>query len=215
MVGRMRVRVMLAVAALVMAALASSVPVGADSLPTGQRAFHNNGLEPVYNAANAGQIGYFMEPSGKMNASPKAWAPIYVVVYPRDSTVAQSTTLSCIHAAMGNDNCPSHGNAIAGLAMATEPGVYTSDGLGTGDNVAGHDHLFDFPGGDDFNIAWTPTVVLFKTKAAANEHVLTDARIQELADAGKVDVIPVPPLTFLCAVVPQRIWDMATPVPNG
>ena len=207
------VKPVLALAAVAVAALMVSGSVGADSLPTGQRTFHGNGLEPVYNAANAGQIGYLMEPHGKMNASPKAWAPIYVVVYPRDSTVAQSTTLSCIHIAMGNDNCPSHGNAIAGLAMATEPGVYTT-GTG-GDNVAGHDHLFDFPGGDDFNIAWTPTVVLFKTKAAANEHVLTDTRIEQLKEAGEVDVIPVPPLTFLCAVVPQRIWDMATPVPNG
>ena len=210
-----RLRVLVALAAVASGALTASASVGADSLPTGERAFHNSGLEPVYNAANAGQIGYFMEPPGKMNASPKAWAPIYIVVYPRDSTVAQSTTLSCMHFAMGNDNCPSHGNTIAGLAMATEPSVYTSDGLGHGDNVAGHDHLFDFPGGDDFHIAWTPTVVLFKTKAAANEHVLTDTRIEQLREAGTVDVIPVPPLTFLCAVVPQRIWDMATPVPNG
>jgi hypothetical protein len=194
-------------------ALAASGSVGADSLPTGTRMFHNSSLEPVYNAANAGQIGYLKEPPGKLRASPKAWAPIYVVVYPRDSSVAQSTTLSCIHYAMGDDNCPSHGNAVAGLAMATEPGVYTT-GTG-GDNVAGHDHLFDFPGGDDFNIAWVPTVVLFKTKAAADEHVLTDARIQQLADAGEVDVIPLPPLAFLCTVAPQRIWDMATPVPNG
>ncbi|MGE5272425.1 MAG: hypothetical protein ACM3QU_01455 [Verrucomicrobiota bacterium] len=211
--GRKGVRLLLALAGLALTALVASGSVGADSLPTGERTFHNNGLEPVYNAANAGEIGYFMEPNGKMHASPKAWAPIYVVVYPRDSTVAQSTTLSCIHVAMGNDNCPSHGNAIAGLAMATEPGVYTT-GTG-GDNVAGHDHLFDFPGGDDFNIAWTPTVVLFKSKADANEHVLTDARIEQLKEEGKVDVIPVPPLTFLCAVVPQRIWDMATPVQNG
>jgi hypothetical protein len=197
------------------AVLVANGPVSADSLPTGARTFHNNSLEPVYNAANAGQIGYLMEPAGKMMASPKAWAPIYVVVYPRDSTVAQSTTFSCIHVAMGNDNCPSHGNAVAGLAMATEPSVYTSDGVGNGDNVAGHDHLFDFPGGDDFHIAWIPTIVLFKTKAAADEHVLTDARIEQLHEAGLVDVIPVPPLTFLCAVVPQRIWNMATPVPNG
>jgi hypothetical protein len=213
MVGRTGVRLLLALAALAATALMASGSVGADSLPTGQRVFHNNSLEPVYNAAKAGEIGFLMEPAGKMNASQKAWAPIYVVVYPRDSTVAQSTTFSCIHVAMGNDNCPSHGNAIAGLAMATEPGVYKT-GTG-GDNVAGHDHLFDFPGGDDFNIAWIPTVVLFKNKADANEHVLTDARIEQLKEAGKVDVIPLAAATFLCAVVPQRIWDMATPIPNG
>lgn len=187
----------------------------ADSLPTGQRVFHNSTLEPAYNAANAGQIGYIKTPPAPMHASPKAWAPIYVVVYPRDSTVAQSTTLSCEHYAPGNDNCPSHGNGIAGIAMGNQPGVYTTNGLGQGDNVAGHDHVLDFPGGDDFNIAWEPVVVLFKTKAAANEHVITDARILQLAQDGTVQLIPLAPATFLCSVVPKTIWDMATPIPNG
>ena len=197
--------------ALLVAAMATSILVatasvsGADTLPTGQRTFHNNGLEPAYNAEN-GQIGYFMEPAGKMNASPKAWAPIYIVVYPTGTTAA--STFSCMHFAMGDDNCPSHGNIIAGLAAATEPTVY-------GDGVAGHDHVLDFPGGDDFNIAWEPVVVLFKSKADANEHVITDARILQLYGEGKVDLIPLPGATFLCAIVPQRIWNMATPVPNG
>lgn len=198
-------------AALVLTTTASIAV--ADPAPTGQRSFHNNGLEPAYNAANAGQIGYFMEPAGKMNASPTAWAPIYVVVYPRDSTVAQTTTFSCIHHAMGDDNCPSHGNAIAGLAMATEPTVYSD--AAHHDLVAGHDHVLDFPGGDDFNIAWEPVVVLFKSKTAANEHVVTDDRIKQLYADGKVDLIPLPQATFLCAIVPQTIWNMATPVPNG
>jgi hypothetical protein len=206
-------QVLLALSVAIGAGLVASASMSADSLPTGQRMFHNAFMEPAYNAATAGQIGYFMEPPSPLNASPKAWAPIYVVVYPRDSTVAESTTLSCMHFGMGDDNCPSHGNAIAGLAMAREPSVYkTATG---GDNVAGHDHVLDFPGGDDFNIAWTPTVVLFKTKAAATEHVVTDARIKELQSEGKVDVIPLLARTFNCVIVPQRIWDMATPVPNG
>lgn len=190
-------------AALMLFALAS-VAV-ADPIPTGQRTFHNNSLEPVYNAAN-GQIGFLMEPAGKMHASPTAWAPIYVVVYPTGTTAA--STFSCMHFGLNNDNCPSHGNAIAGIAAGTEPSVY-------GAGVVGHDHVLDFPGGDDFNIAWEPVVVLFKSKADANEHVITDARIDELYSEGKVDLIPLPPATFLCAIVPQRIWDMATPVPNG
>lgn len=198
-----RVLMVGALAAVVLAATASVST--ADTTPTGQRTFHNNGLEPAYNAAN-GQIGYFMEPAGKLNASPKAWAPLYVVVYPTGTTAA--STFSCMHFAMGDDNCPSHGNVIAGLAAANEPTVY-------GGGVVGHDHVLDFPGGDDFNIAWEPVVVLFKSKAAANEHVVTDARIDELAREGKVDLIPLPQATFLCAIVPQRIWDMATPVPNG
>jgi hypothetical protein len=195
-------------AALAVVALTVVLVVSAgatDSIPTGQRTFHNNTLEAVYNAAN-GQIGYLMEPNAPMHAHPRAWAPIYVVVYPTGSTAA--STYLCMHFGPGNDNCPSHGNAIAGLAAATEPSVY-------GNGVVGHDHVFDFPGGDDFNIAWEPVVVLFKHAADANEHVVTDARIEELNDQGKVDLIPLPGATFLCAVVPQRIWDMGTPIPPG
>lgn len=193
-----------ALAGLVFVATGSMA--SADPIPTGERTFHNSGLEPAYNAANAGQIGFFMEPPGKMNASPKAWAPIYIVVYPTGTTAA--STFSCMHVADGNDNCPSHGNLIAGLAKSTEPGVY-------GGGVAGHDHVLDFPGGDDFNIAWEPVVVLFRPGANTNEHVVTDSRILELYSQNKVDLIPLPQATFLCAIVPQRLWDMATPVPNG
>jgi hypothetical protein len=96
----------------------------------------------------------------------------------------------------------------ADTAAQTEPSVYS-------DGVVGHDHVLDFPGGDDFNIAWEPVVVLFKSKADANEHVVTDDRILQLYGQGKVDLIPLPGATFLCAIVPQRIWNMATPVPNG
>lgn len=49
------------------------------------------------------------------------------------------------------------------------------------------------------------------TRSTPDEHVLTDVRVQQLAQAGKVDVIPLPAATFLCTVVPQRIWDMANP----
>jgi hypothetical protein len=53
------------------------------------------------------------------------------------------TTLSCEHRQI--DNCPTHRNTIANLALAQEPAVYAS-------GVAGHDHLMDFRGGPDFNI---------------------------------------------------------------
>lgn len=193
-----------AVAGLVLAATGSGAAAG--SPPTGERTFHNNRLEPAYNAANPGQVGYFMEPAGQIDTPPTAWAPIYVVVYPTGTTAA--STFNCMHFGPSDDNCPSHGDTIAGLAAAQVPSVY-------GDGVAGHDHVLDFPGGDDFNIAWEPVVVLFMSKEAANEHVLSDDRIMQLKDEGKVKLIALPARTFLCAIVPQAIWDMATPVANG
>ena len=58
--------------------------------------------------------------------------------------------------------------------------------------MIGHDHLMDFPGGADFNIAWEPVIVLFTNKEAANEHVLTDTRIEELVASGDAIEVPAP-----------------------
>lgn len=199
---------LLAFGALVGAVLSLTGLASADSgsPPTGDRYLNGNRVDAAYNAANPGQLGFFMEPSGRMHASPTAWAPIYVVVYPTGSTAA--STFNCMHFGPKDDNCPSHGDAIAGLAAAQEPAVY-------GDGVAGLDHVLDFPGGDDFNVAWEPVAVLFTSKAAANEHLLSDDRILQLQAEGAVKLIPLPALTFLCAIVPQRVWDLATPAANG
>ena len=177
-------------------------PVGAATVPSGERTFRQSTLEPAYNAANAGQIGYLLTPNkAPMKAPSVAWAPIYVPVYPVGTTAA--TTLSCMHTPV--ENCPSHGNAVAAAAQGIMPSVY-------GDGVLGHDHVLDFPSGDDFNFAWEPVIVLFTSKDAANEHLLTDAAILSARDRGDVVLIPVSQLTFNCAVVSVAIWNQGTPV---
>jgi hypothetical protein len=151
-------------------------PAATDPTPTGQHVMGQSVLEPVYNDESAGQIGFIMQPENApqpVNANQHAWAPFYLVVYPMSSTVAEAgTTFLCQHLPV--DNCPTHGPGIANLAMAQEPTVYAS-------GVAGHDHLMDFPGGPDFNIAWEPTVLLFTPKGVAdgtvNTHILTDSQI--------------------------------------
>jgi hypothetical protein len=194
---------LLALAAL--ALVASGSVAAADSIPTGERTFHQSTLEPVYNAANAGQIGYILTPdnapSHPVKAPPIAWAPIYIVVYPLGTTAG--TTFSCMHTPV--ENCPSHGNGAAAAAQSIEPSVY-------GDGVLGHDHVLDFPSGDDFNIAWEPILVLFTSKAAANEHLLTDDQIAAAVARGDAIEIPRPAGTFNCAVVPAAVWNLGTPV---
>jgi len=185
----------------------AAVPSAANSLPSGTRTLAQNSLEPVYNDEQAGQIGYIMRPENTaqpVNSNPTAWAPFYLVIYPVGSTAA--STYLCMHLPV--DNCPSHGPGVAAFAQATYPTVY-------GAGVIGHDHLMDFPGGSDFNIAWEPMFVLFTPKGAAdgaiNEHVLTDAQIDALVANGDAKVFPRPTRTFICASVPERLYDMATP----
>jgi hypothetical protein len=194
------------VSALVVVIAAGSS--GAASIPSGQRTLAQNVLEPVYNDENAGEIGYIKQPehtAQPVPSNPHAWAPFYLVIYPVGSTAA--TTYLCMHLPV--DNCPTHGPGVAAFAQATYPTVY-------GAGVIGHDHLMDFPGGSDFNIAWEPMFVLFTPQGAAdgaiNEHVLTDAQIDALVASGDANVFPRPTRTFICSSVPARLYDMATPL---
>ena len=118
-----------------------------------------------------------------------------------------TTTLLCQHLPV--ENCPTHGNSIANLALAREPSVY-------GAGVAGHDHLMDFPGGADFNIAREPTVLLFTPQGVAdgavNQHVLTDAQISALISSGDAIKVALPTRTFICASVPAALYARATPL---
>jgi hypothetical protein len=201
-----RLSLLAAAASFVLWAVAA-VPSAADSIPSGTRTLAQNSLEPVYNDEQAGQIGYIMRPehtAQPVNSDPTAWAPFYLVIYPVGSTAA--STYLCMHLPV--DNCPSHGPGVAAFAQATYPTVY-------GAGVIGHDHLMDFPGGSDFNIAWEPMFVLFTPQGAAdgaiNEHVLTDAQIDALVANGDARVFPRPTRTFICASVPEQLYDMATP----
>jgi hypothetical protein len=195
-----RLTLLAAITAMVLGAGISAA--GAGSVPSGERVTGQSVLEPVYNDEQAGTIGYVSTPLKAptvVKANPAAWSPFYVPVYPFGSTVG---TLLCMHVPV--DNCPDHGPGIADAAAAIMPDVY-------GAGVLGHDHLMDFPGGADFDVAWEPILVLFTSKAAANEHLLTDAQIEAAVDAGRAIEVPVPTLTFHCAAVSARVYALGTP----
>ncbi len=80
--------------------------------------------------------------------------------------------------------------------------------------MIGHDHVMDFPGGEDFNVAWEPILVLFTSKAAANEHLLTDSAIAAAVARRDAIEVPVPALTFHCAAVSAVVYALGTPF-NG
>ena len=199
----MRGRIPLLVAAATFAlVVVAATPATASSVPSGERRLGQSVLEPVYNDETGG-IGYVSTPMhapDPVKANSRAWAPFYLPVYPVGSTVG---TLVCQHTPV--ENCPTHGDAIAGLAQSVMPGVY-------GAGVLGHDHLMDFPGGSEFHIAWEPIVLLFTNNAAANEHITTDAQIDAAVANGDLIEIPLPQLTFLCASVPAAVYARGTPL---
>lgn len=195
-----RLTLLAAITAMVLGAGISAA--GAGSVPSGERVKGQVVYEPVYNDEQAGTIGYVSTPLKAptvVNANPAAWSPFYVPVYPIGSTVG---TLLCT--TFPTENCPDHGPGIAAAAAQIMPNVY-------GAGVLGHDHLMDFPGGADFDVAWEPILVLFTSPAAANEHLLTDAQIEAAVDAGRAIEVPVPTLTFHCAAVSARVYALGTP----
>lgn len=196
-----RLTLLAAITAMVLGAGISAA--GAGSVPSGERQVGQSVLEPVYNDEQAGTIGYVSTPlhaPNPVNANPHAWSPFFVPVYPFGSTVG---TLLCTTFPV--ENCPDHGPQIAAAAAAIVPSVY-------GSGVLGHDHLMDFPGGADFNVAWEPILVLFTSKAAANEHLLTDAQIDAAVERGDAIEVPVPDLTFHCQAVSARVYALGTPL---
>jgi hypothetical protein len=66
--------------------------------------------------------------------------------------------------------------------------------------------------GGDFNIAWVPTLILFTSTAAANQHLILDAQVDAALANGQAIEVPLPQLTFTCAVVPAAVYARGTPL---
>lgn len=178
-------------------------PALATGYPTGQATLGQSTVEVGYNDAN-GQLTYLLTPDkAKFHPAPTSWAPIYVVVYPTSVASYITTPLNCMH--LGGDNCPDHGPGVSAGAAAIMPSVY-------GGGVLGHDHLLDVPGGSEFNVAWVPILILFTSTAAAQTHITTEAQLDAALNAHDAIEVPIPAAAFYCTVVPQRVFDLATPV---
>lgn len=176
----------------------------ATTLPTGEHAFGQGTVEPAYNDVN-GQIVYLLTPNHApfpVKSNNSSWAPLYIVLYPAGSTVG---TLNC----MGiPGNCPDHDLEVAGAATAIMPGVYGTDPT----TVIGHDHLLAPPAsGGDFNIAWHVFLVLFTNSSFVNQHITTEAALENATEAHQVIEVPTP-IVFMCAVVPAVVYNHGMPV---
>jgi hypothetical protein len=221
-----------ALAAGVVAAVASPGPMPP---PTGERGHAQSTLEAVFNAENYGQVGYVNTPNHTQHpvpANPKSWSPIYVVEYPTTYTFDTSGSgakgpLNCQHyqGTPETDNCPSHGNDLAAIAhfcldsSALPVPNNPCDNPGTADAVrtvyqsgeAGHDHVMDWPGGADWNVAWEPILVLFTDSEYANTHrLLTDTAIGDAVRDGKAVEMALPMATFHCSLVSGSVWALTS-----
>jgi hypothetical protein len=185
-------------------------PVAA-ATPSGEVTFGQTVIEPAYDDTTGTPVYLstpmhaVVHPNFEHNV-----APIYLPVYPAGSTVGTLVTLNCMHVPV--ENCPDHGDAVAGAAM----GISAQMGFGSvyAGGVLGHDHLVGIAStGGDFNVLWEPVLVLFTNTAAANVHVTTLGQINaDLAGPNPSAVlIPLPSLTFHCSVVSAAAYAHGTP----
>jgi hypothetical protein len=188
-------------------------------------------IEPVY---DNGAISYISTPArtpDPVKSNPIAAAPIYLPVYPAGGSY--TGPLLCNHQNMVGsaqvDNCPDHGDAISFLATYYDPSVYG----GNPSTVLGHDHVLDGPASHgDFNIAWVPVLVLFKSLSDV-QHFTSNSAIEAAASGPHPTVTLInldgseppfpggpngemvsPDLTFHCSVVSQAVWNKAVPWPG-
>jgi len=181
--------------------------VGADILPSGERALGNATIEPAYNDFD-GSIVYLLTPNrlaplGANNpintVNQHAVAPLYLIVYPPGTT----GTFNCMGVP---GNCPDHGGVVAGVATSVEGSVYGSDP----NLVPGHDHLVGMPRTGDFNVPWHVWIVLF-TKQSAVTHITTLAQLQAVLASGGITELD-SGITFACSVVSSSAYMAAKPV---
>lgn len=179
-------------------------PAAAAGLPTGETRLGQSLIEPAYNETT-GSIIYLLTPEKSpfpTHTSAHAVAPLWLVEYPPGSNVG---TLNC-EGVPGN--CPDHDLGVAAFATGTKPAVYGTDPYA----LPGHDHLVGVASShEDFNVAWEVWEVLFTNKAAANNHLTTEAAMNAAIASGDAQAYDLG-FAFHCNVVSAAAYNRGTPV---
>jgi hypothetical protein len=196
----------LALSAALAVAGCSVISAAGAQVPSGEVTFGQSVIEPTYNGID-GSFAYLLTPDQR-HLNPNApRAEIYLVMYPTDVKDTIGTVI-CAHQPL--DNCPDHGPLLAGLAEAMAPTVYAN-------GVWGHDHIADMPGagalgGAEFQVNWTPVMILFNSLDTAFTHFTTTEQVEDAIDAGLVTEVKLPPAAFHGNPVSAAVYNKGTPV---
>jgi hypothetical protein len=181
---------------------------------TGQTGFGRATTEPAIDSKDGSTV-YLLTPDKApfpSKANPRAVAPLYIPMYPLNSTVTPALL-----------NCQPHNcNHLPVLPFAA-PG-YTNGGAtcalhGLPENecslVIGHDHLIGVPHTGDFNVAWHVVLVVFTPEGiangAANTRTLTLVDVATLVTKGYAFEVSTD-VTFNCSIVSSAVYYKGTPL---
>jgi hypothetical protein len=175
-------------------AVVIATPVSATSWQTGQHMFGGVSIEPAVDMATGNQIFLLTPVGAKTNANPRAHAPLYLVLYPNQSTI-DASILNC-----QPFNCD-HVN--------TFPPYGGPDG-----SYKGHDHLVGLPHTGDWNVAWDVYPIVFTPRGfadgAINTRILTETQLNAAIAAGDAVMGPIV-LSFNCSKVSGATYMHGTP----
>ncbi len=181
---------------------------------SGQRAFGQSTVEPAVNDANGGTV-FLLTPNlvpFPSNSNPRASAPMYIPMYPSDSTI-NPATLNC-----QPTNCD-HLNVLPFPAPDYPNGGTTCTKFGLPEGgcglVVGHDHLIGVPATGDFNVAWHVILVVFTSQGfsdgAINNRMKTLQDVATAVTSGDAFEVSTP-ITFNCSIVSQTVYLRGAPL---
>lgn len=204
-------------AALLAGSVCLCVSSQAFVVDSGQRVYGQLDIEPALDDSNGNAV-YMLETQktpfpSKSNVT--ATAPLYAVVYPISSSVP-GYELNCQPTNCDHLNVLPFPDVDYGALSGANQACLDFNGGSPCSPVKGHDHLIGVASsGGDFNVAWHVELVIF-THAAfldgkINTRVTTLSQIQALVKSGDAFIADTP-ITFNCAVVSERTYDIGTPV---
>lgn len=202
--------------AIALVALVAVPGVRAQTVDTGQVALGQSTVEPAFNDAN-GSVIYLLTPDKSpfpSKANSTATAPLYLVVYPLNSTI-DASTLNCTPTNCDHANVLPFPDPDYGALPGNSTACTDFNGGNPCSLVKGHDHLVGVPPTGDFNVAWSVKLVFFTSAGfadhAINTRVTTAAQIWALVQSGDA-VVADTPIVFNCSRVSSVTYDRGTPV---
>jgi hypothetical protein len=182
----------------------------------------NSTIGPVFDSATGNTV-YVRQALGApmpVNSNVNSMAPVYVVIYPKKSTVEEAS-LQCLPT-----NCE-HLNVLPfpdpDYGLGSDAQCQQWNGGTPCSLVKGHVHLLAVPaGGGDFKVPHFVKLLLFTSQAFANCNdtnktctyntlVRTLAQMQALVVSGDLTPPLDTPITVNLSVVPEQTYELGTP----